>query len=317
MIKINHLKKSYGNIEALKGISIEVAQGEIVGFLGPNGAGKSTTLKIIAGYLEADDGQVFVNEIDYKDQLIELKRLIGYLPELNPLYYEMIVYDYLKFISDIRGLSHERFIEQLKQVSKKCGIDHHLHLSIGTLSKGYKQRVGLAQAILHDPPILILDEPTNGLDPNQIIEIRQLIRDLGKEKTLIISSHILQEVQAICDRIIIINEGLIVADANKNQLLKGIENCQSIDISITKGEFDLNKFKQRFSEFKIKDFKITDEQIQMIIESYQKEDIRVSLSEYLSEHKCHILELKQKHYSLEDIFHQLTQNLSKTETGEQ
>lgn len=312
MIKISHLKKRYGDIEALKGIDIEVAQGEIVGFLGPNGAGKSTTLKIITGYLEADEGQVLVNENDYKDQLIELKRLIGYLPELNPLYYEMVVYDYLKFISEIRGLSQEKFLEQLKQVSKKCGIEKHLHLNIGTLSKGYKQRVGLAQAILHDPPILILDEPTNGLDPNQIIEIRQLIKDLGKEKTLIISSHILQEVQAICDRIIIINEGLIVADANKNQLLKGIEKCQNIEIEFTKGQFDLNRFKGHFSGIKVISYRSIDDQIQMLLESYQKDDIRVELSQYLSDHHCHILELKQKHYSLEDIFHQLTQIDTKT-----
>jgi ABC-2 type transport system ATP-binding protein len=224
----------------------------------------------------------------------------------------MVVYDYLKFISEIRGLSQEKFLEQLKQVSKKCGIEKHLHLSIGTLSKGYKQRVGLAQAILHDPPILILDEPTNGLDPNQIIEIRQLIKDLGKEKTLIISSHILQEVQAICDRIIIINEGLIVADANKNQLLKGIEKCQNIEIEFTKGQFDLNRFKGHFSGIKVISYRSIDEQIQMLLESYQKEDIRVELSQYLSDHHCHILELKQKHYSLEDIFHQLTQIDTKT-----
>lgn len=307
MIKIVDLKKKYGNIQAVNGISLEINQGEIVGFLGPNGAGKSTTLKIITGFINASSGTVLFNEQDLRESPIELKKMIGYLPELNPLYSEMLVYDYLKFMAEIRGITGKEFEKTLLDVTQKCGIQDRLSQTIQTLSKGYKQRVGLAQAILHDPPVLILDEPTNGLDPNQIIEIRSLIRELGKEKTVILSSHILQEVQAICDRIIIIHQGVIVADANKSELLKGIEHKQSINVEFTRGNFNKQNFLLEFPHLKIANIKETDKTILLKIESKQTEDIRLEISKYLMKSDSIIIDFKQNAYSLEDVFHLLTQ----------
>ncbi len=307
MIKIENLKKNYGEIQALKGIDLEINQGEILGFLGPNGAGKSTTLKILTGYLAANSGNVSINGKDFSDYEFELKSQIGYLPELNPLYSEMSVYDYLKFLADIRGLKKDYFLQRLKTVALQCGIEERLTQTIQTLSKGFKQRVGLAQAILHDPPVLILDEPTNGLDPNQIIEIRSLIRKLGEAKTVIISSHILQEVQAICDRIVIINNGLIVADSPKNELLKGMKNQQTIDLEFTGGDFSEKDFLNNFPDLKIKNLSRQDDNIRMKISANHSNDIRADISRYLMQNKAVIIDFKQSTNSLEDIFHLLTQ----------
>jgi len=306
MIRIKELCKYYGDIKAVDGISLEIREGEITGFLGPNGAGKSSTLKILAGYNKADSGSLSINQLGYDSHPEKLKQMIGYLPELNPLYTELSVYEYLKFIAEIRGITGSSFEENLKQVSLKCGLTDRLSLSISTLSKGYKQRVGLAQAIIHQPPVLILDEPTNGLDPNQIIEIRSLIRELGKEKTVIISSHILQEVQAICDRIVIIHQGKIVADSPKAELLKGLQNRQSIEMEITRISLSQNDLLRQFPSLQIKLFEIGEHTIRISCEIQQSNDFRLELSKYLSSMNATVIELKAHTYSLEDVFHQLT-----------
>ena len=209
-IEVSNLTKIYGTQKAVDSISFNINKGEIVGFLGPNGAGKSTTMKILTGYLQQDGGTAKICGIDVKENTIEAKRKIGYLPEANPLYYEMYVKEYLSFIAGVHSIKKELF--EISNVIELVGLQLEQKKKVGQLSKGYKQRVGLAAALIHQPEVLILDEPTSGLDPNQIIEIRNVIKEQGKNKTVLFSSHILQEVQAICDRVIIINRGKIVAD---------------------------------------------------------------------------------------------------------
>lgn len=209
-ITVTNLSKHYGQQKAVNDISFAVNKGEVVGFLGPNGAGKSTTMKMITGYLAADAGQVSVCDISVNDHNLDAKKKIGYLPEANPLYLEMYVREYLAFIAGIHGIGNSN--QRINEVIDTVGLRLESHKKIGQLSKGYKQRVGLAAALVHDPEVLILDEPTSGLDPNQIVEIRNVIKALAKEKTILFSSHIMQEVEAICDRVIIINKGNIVAD---------------------------------------------------------------------------------------------------------
>jgi ABC-2 type transport system ATP-binding protein len=212
MVEARSLSKNYGATRALDGVSFTVSRGEVLGFLGPNGAGKSTTMKILTGFLRPTSGSAVVGGIDVARDPLAAKRLIGYLPENAPLYDDMMVLDFLEFVADLRGLAGELRRQRLRTICDRCGLVEVLGKNIGQLSKGYRQRVGLAQAMVHDPDLLILDEPTSGLDPNQIAEIRALIKELGREKTVILSTHILPEVQASCDRIIIVNAGRIVAD---------------------------------------------------------------------------------------------------------
>ena len=229
-IRINHLSKSYGFQKAVDDISFEVKTGEILGFLGPNGAGKTTTMKIITGFLDMDEGKVEIDGRSIKQH--NYKTNIGYLPEHNPLYHEMPVVDYLHFCATLQQVSAEDVDARIKRMVKVCGLDVEKHKKIGELSKGFRQRVGLAQAMIHDPEILILDEPTTGLDPNQIVEIRELIKHIGKEKTVILSTHILPEVEATCDRILIINQGKIVADGTAETLRKQAKGSQVLHVRI-------------------------------------------------------------------------------------
>ncbi len=232
-IAINGLTKSYGPQKAVDNISFEVKTGEILGFLGPNGAGKTTTMKMITQYLEPDHGDISINGQTIKTATT--KSNIGYLPEHNPLYLEMPVMDYLAFSAALQGVEKSRIDEQVKQMVVMCGLDVEKHKKISELSKGYRQRVGLAQAMIHDPEILILDEPTTGLDPNQIVEIRELIKTLGASKTVILSTHILPEVEATCDRILIINKGKIVADGTAEMLRKQSQGTQVLRVKIEDG----------------------------------------------------------------------------------
>jgi ABC-2 type transport system ATP-binding protein len=215
-IKVRNLSKQYGPQKAVDNISFDVKPGEILGFLGPNGAGKTTTMKMITQYLDIEEGDILIGGKSIKE--ISMKDQIGYLPESNPLYHEMPIIDYLEYVGALQGLSKSKTKERVREMVKVCGLDVEKHKLISELSKGYRQRVGLAQAMIHDPAILILDEPTTGLDPNQIIEIRDLIKNLGREKTVLFSTHILPEVEATCDRILIINKGKIVADGTANTL---------------------------------------------------------------------------------------------------
>ena len=218
MIEVSNLKKSYGEIEALKGISFQIAKGEIVGFLGPNGAGKSTTMKILTGFTPQTDGEVTVDGLDIGSDSLAVRAKIGYLPESTPLYTEMLVYDYLSYVATIRGIAKRDIPKRIAKVANLCGLSERVGQEIGTLSKGFRQRVGLAQALIHDPEVLILDEPTSGLDPNQIVEIRNLITDLGEDRTIILSTHNLPEVMATCTRMLIVHDGTLVADGTPSEL---------------------------------------------------------------------------------------------------
>jgi ABC-2 type transport system ATP-binding protein len=218
MIQVQNLTKSYGELQALKGVSFEIQRGEIVGFLGPNGAGKSTTMKILTGFMPQTAGQVTVDGVDLNRDGLAVRRRIGYLPESTPLYPEMLVYDYLAYVATIRGISRGDVHARIGRAAGLCGIADRAGHAIGTLSKGLKQRVGLAQALIHEPDILILDEPTSGLDPNQIVEIRNLVRDLGRDRTIILSTHNLPEVMATCTRMIIVHQGRVVADGTPAEL---------------------------------------------------------------------------------------------------
>lgn len=235
-IAINNLTKSYGAQKAVDNISFEVKTGEILGFLGPNGAGKTTTMKMITQYLQPDSGEISINGQSIATS--STKSNIGYLPEHNPLYMEMPVMDYLSFTAALQGVAKSRIPDQVKNMVMMCGLDIEKHKKISELSKGYRQRVGLAQAMIHDPEILILDEPTTGLDPNQIVEIRELIKTLGSSKTVILSTHILPEVEATCDRILIINRGKIVADGTADTLRKQSQGTQVLRVKIEDGEME-------------------------------------------------------------------------------
>ncbi|MBQ7591785.1 MAG: ATP-binding cassette domain-containing protein [Clostridia bacterium] len=238
MIKISHLVKNYGNFCAVDDISFEVAKGEVVGFLGPNGAGKSTTMNMVTGYLSSTSGSVTIGGVDILDDPLNAKRLIGYLPEQPPLYPDMTVAEYLSFAYDLKGctFNREKHIGEICDVVKITDVKNRL---IKNLSKGYKQRVGIAQALVGNPPVIIFDEPTIGLDPKQIIEIRNLIRTLGKEHTVILSTHILQEVQAVCDRIVIINKGKIVADELTENISRAVENTRRFNVKISGPQRDV------------------------------------------------------------------------------
>ncbi len=234
-IQIENLTKRYGAQTAVDNISFEVRTGEVLGFLGPNGAGKSTSMKMITGYLGIGEGDIIIGGRSIKDAGDELKKFIGYLPENNPLYLDMPVIDYLEFCAALQGVVKENISSRVREMVRVCGLNNEKHKKIGELSKGYRQRVGLAQAMVHDPQILILDEPTTGLDPNQIVEIRKLIRELGKEKTVILSTHILPEVEATCDRILIINRGTIVADGTADTLRKQAAGNELLKIQVEDG----------------------------------------------------------------------------------
>jgi ABC-2 type transport system ATP-binding protein len=234
-IKIENLSKRYGSQRAVDNISFEVKTGEILGFLGPNGAGKSTTMKMITGYLSVGDGSIFIGGKNLLESGDGIKRHIGYLQENNPLYLDMPVIEYLGFCAALQGMEKSMIEERIRKMVSVCGLNAEKHKKIGELSKGYRQRVGLAQALIHDPEILVLDEPTTGLDPNQIVEIRKLIREIGKEKTVILSTHILPEVEATCDRILIINKGRIVADGTSETLRKQATGVELLKVRIEDG----------------------------------------------------------------------------------
>src|SRR3990170_7858191 len=231
-ITVRNLTKLYGEEKAVNDISFDVNTGEILGFLGPNGAGKTTTMKIITCYMPQSSGSVEVDGLSTLDYSVEVRRKIGYLPELNPLYLDMNVLEYLEYSARLHGLRDKHLRQRQNEMVEVCGLEEVRHKDINELSKGYRQRVGLAQSMIHDPDVLILDEPTSGLDPNQIVEIRSLIRHLGRQKTVIFSTHILSEVQATCDRVIIINEGRIVADGTPEQLQSDFRGSETVTVEL-------------------------------------------------------------------------------------
>jgi ABC-2 type transport system ATP-binding protein len=254
-IVVKNLTKKYGAQRAVDDISFEVNTGEILGFLGPNGAGKTTTMKAIVSFLSPNAGTIEVGGISVLDNADEVKKYIGYLPENNPLYEDMPVLDYLYFVAELQDIPRSKIKGRILEMVDICGLEGEKHKKIGELSKGYKQRVGLAQALIHDPQVLILDEPTSGLDPNQIVEIRDLIRKIGKEKTVLLSSHILAEVEATCDRIMIISKGKIVADGTPDQLRKQATGREILKLTIEDGDRnDIFKALQTIPSIEVVDF---------------------------------------------------------------
>lgn len=305
MIQLQNLVKDYGLLRAVDHINFEINEGEILGFLGPNGAGKSTTLKMITCYLSPTEGNIHVKDLNVLNNSQEIRKMIGYLPENNPLYMDMTVYDYLKFIAEIREI--DNFKVRLKEVIDKCGLHGVVAKPIQTLSKGFRQRVGLAQAIIHDPRILILDEPTSGLDPNQIAEIRDLIKELGKEKTLIISSHILQEVQAVCDRIIIIHNGKIVADGATEELKSNYQNKTRLVLNLLADEKEIPEILNQVTGVQlISTTPKANQEVEVVLEYDIKEDRRKDIYTYIKSREWILLEMSRDRVSLEDVFRNLT-----------
>jgi ABC-2 type transport system ATP-binding protein len=299
-IKVNQLTKQYGAQYAIDGISFEAKKGEVLGFLGPNGAGKTTTMKILTCYLPQTSGQAEVCGYDVSSKSLEVRQHVGYLPENNPLYKEMYVREYLEFIAGLHRLNNKK--QKVDNIIDRVGLGLERHKQISMLSRGYKQRVGLAQAMLHDPDVLILDEPTAGLDPNQIQEIRQLIKDFGKEKTVIFSTHIMQEVQAICDRVLIINHGKIVADDSIETLQQRVSGEMAVKI-----EFAAPVAVQQLSNLRfVSSVKIMESPNRLMV--YAKQDIRADLFKWAVENKQIILEMRRDDQSMESIFQTLTRN---------
>ena len=307
MIEVNGFTKYYGNVKAISNISFKVEKGEIIGFLGPNGAGKTTTMRAITGYLYPTKGTIKVGGYDIQENPVEAKKLIGYLPENVPLYNEMNVEGYLDFVADIKGMKKNEKTSHIPRIIEKAGLSKVSTTIISKLSKGFKQRVGIAQALINSPDILILDEPTIGLDPNQIIEIRNLIKDLGREKTVILSSHILQEVSAICSRIIIINEGRLVAVDTKESLMQRLETGQRIRI-IVDGIYD--KVKKEILEIdgvkSVNLVNVKDSYNEMIIFAKKDHDIRKDLSKKIIKSGFNLLEQSKITMTLEEVFTKLT-----------
>ena len=310
-IKVEKLTKYYGEQAAVNNISFEIKSGQIVGFLGPNGAGKSTTMKMITTYLTPTDGTIWVEGIDNQEDSLGVRKKIGYLPESNPLYLDMNVIDYLHYAAELEGMNKSAIKEATKRVVDKCGLKEVQHKDISELSKGYKQRVGLAQAMIHDPQVLILDEPTSGLDPNQILEIRKLIKSLGKEKTLILSTHIMQEVQAVCDRVLIINKGEIVADGTPEDLQEKFRGETVVNVKYkTRASVSKNDIVKALQEIrgvaKVSVVSEDDKTISIDVKCSTGEDLSEEISNVSSKLGLVLLGLNQEVTSLEDIFRELT-----------
>lgn len=307
-IVVENLTKKYGAQRAVDDISFRVKTGEILGFLGPNGAGKTTTMKAITTYLTPNQGNIHVGDFSIFENPDEVKKNIGYLPENNPLYSDMPVIDYLKFVAELQGIEKSKIRDKVLEMINLTGLEGEKHKKIGELSKGYKQRVGLAQALIHDPEVLILDEPTSGLDPNQIVEIRELIKKIGREKTVILSSHILAEVEATCDRILIINKGKIVADGTSKDLRKQSEGREILKIKVEDG--DKNKVYEALQKVEtvgVVDFMKTDDNA-FEIQSKPELSSRKNIFELCVKNKWVLTEMTPIETKLEDIFRELTMN---------
>jgi ABC-2 type transport system ATP-binding protein len=307
-ITVKNLTKMYGPQRAVDDISFEVKTGEILGFLGPNGAGKTTTMKAIVSYLSPNTGTIEVGGISVLDNPEEVKKYIGYLPENNPLYEEMPMLDYLYFVASLQDVPKTKVRSRILEMVNICGLEGEKHKKIGELSKGYRQRVGLAQALIHDPQVLILDEPTTGLDPNQIVEIRELIKKIGKEKTVILSSHILAEVEATCDRIMIINKGKIVADGTPDQLRKQATGREVLKLTIEDGDKNqIYNVLRDVVSVELVDFASKGEQ-SFEIQSKPGSSSRRVIFELCKKNGWVLTEMTPIETKLEDIFRELTLN---------
>jgi len=305
-VVVENLTKIYGTQRAVDNISFKVKTGEVLGFLGPNGAGKTTTMKAITTFLTPTNGEIRVGKYSVGQEPEMVKRHIGYLPENNPLYQEMPIIDYLRFVAELQGIEKNKINDRIKEMIVICGLEGEKHKKISELSKGYKQRTGLAQALIHDPDVLILDEPTVGLDPNQIVEIRELIKKIGKEKTVILSSHILAEVEATCDRIMIINKGKIVADGTADELRKHAQGKEIVRTTIEDGDPDeIFKALKNLSSVDVVDF--IDRSLNCFeVQSKPNSSSRRKIFNLCKEKSWALTELTPIETKLEDIFRELT-----------
>lgn len=306
-ITVSNLTKEYGPQKAVNDISFEVKTGEILGFLGPNGAGKSTTMKIITCFISPTAGSVRLNGYDIYDHAREVRQRIGYLPEHTPLYTDMSIVDYLKLSARLQEMPEDRIMPRIREMIDICGLGPEKHKYIGELSKGYRQRVGLAQALIHDPEVLILDEPTTGLDPNQIVEIRSLIKEIGKEKTVMLSSHILKEVEATCDRILIINQGKLVADGSTQELRRRAKGANQLLVQIRANNGDVKEALLALSA--VASVEPAEQGAgSWLIDTKSGMDSREEVFRLCVEKDWVLTQMTPKESSLEDIFRELTEN---------
>lgn len=309
MIRVEGLSKQFGTVKAVDEVSFQVQSGEVVGLLGPNGAGKTTSLRLICGYLEADQGRVFIDERNTSVEREKVREMIGYLPEYNPIYQDMLVYDYLQYIAEMRAIAPEDRLRRIQEMVRVCGLTEAVGKKISELSKGNRQRVGLAQAMIHDPKVLILDEPTSGLDPNQISEIRDLIKRLGQQKTVILSSHILSEIEATCDRVIIIHQGKVVADGNPKALQQEARDESRLHLKIAGGKSKnvlagLQGLKG-VSQAEAAENE-SDEIRGYLVRSSSKQDLRREIFQLSQAEGWVLYEMYREVVSLEDVFRRLT-----------
>jgi gliding motility-associated transport system ATP-binding protein len=308
MIHIESLTKYYNDLCAVDQISFDITKGEIMGLLGPNGAGKTTTLQILTGFLRPTAGSIRVKDYSIDEDSLQIKKLLGYLPESAPLYHDMLVYDYLDYVANLRGIDSLKKISRIRHLADLCGISEVMHKTINELSKGFKQRVGLAHAMMDDPEILVLDEPTSGLDPNQIIEIRDIIKQIGKEKTVILSTHILSEAEATCDRIVIINKGKIVANDTTQTLKQSASGSNLINISLQNAEFESVK-QQLTSISEISDIvQVSNDSgiLNLKLTCMSSADIRGDVYKKVRQTDWILIEMHQETQTLENIFRELT-----------
>jgi len=311
MIHVESLTKYFDDFCAVDQINFDIQQGEILGLLGPNGAGKTTTLRMLTGFLSPTSGDIRVKDYAINEHNLEIKTLLGYLPESAPLYHDMLVFDYLDYVANIRKIEKDKKISRIKQLADLCGINEVMHKPISQLSKGYKQRVGLAHAMMSDPEILILDEPTSGLDPNQIVEIRDIIKEIGKTKTIILSTHILSEVEATCDRVVILNQGKIAADETTEALRQGasgeyIINISLLDADLESAKTELGSFDQIAIDEALDKKTEGEETLHIRLKCKSSSDIRGDIYRKIKQMDWILLEFHQEAQSLENIFRQLT-----------
>jgi ABC-2 type transport system ATP-binding protein len=308
MIQVENLTKYYNQLCAVDQINFDIQKGEILGLLGPNGAGKTTTLRMLTGYLQPSSGSINIKGLSIDKHVLEIKKLLGYLPESAPLYHDMLVFDYLKYVAAIREIDSAQRLPRIRQLADLCGINEVMGQPIGELSKGYKQRVGLAHAMMNDPEVLIFDEPTSGLDPNQIVEIRKIIKEIGKEKTIILSTHILSEAEATCDRIVIINQGQIVADGSTENLKQSLSSKNIMHLCLQNADFknveaNLSALDGVESVAKIRE---TDSELDVGVTCQSAGDLRPDVYRKIKETDWILLDFHQETQTLENIFRELT-----------
>ncbi|MGD8901483.1 MAG: ATP-binding cassette domain-containing protein [Desulfobacterales bacterium] len=308
MILVENLTKYFHSLCAVDQINFDIQKGEILGLLGPNGAGKTTTLRMLTGYLRPSSGNIRIKDLSIDKDTLEIKKILGYLPESAPLYHDMLVFDYLNYVAAIRQINGKKKMSRIRHLADLCGINEVMHQPIGELSKGYKQRVGLAHAMMNDPEVLVLDEPTSGLDPNQIVEIRKIIKEIGKEKTIILSTHILSEAEATCDRIVIISQGKIVADGSAENLKQSTRGKNIMKLSVQNADFQtvhetLKGIKELDDVTRISE---TDGILSISLSYRSKADLRPKVYSKIKETNWVLLEFHQETQSLENIFRELT-----------